>query len=227
MVPLPGFSADAPTGVLAVIPVAQLHPAQPSLGYREVNYRMQQFTAMTPATLDEYLREHYIPIAIAPNGTPFVVDHHHRAIAIQRTGLRETVYVKVLENCRNHTEAEFWHLMIEHQWVYRYDKNGNGPIDPRSIPHRLADLPDDVYRGLAWAVLRAGGYQKSDIPFQEFMWGNYLRQHLTFENTDVGFHQAVQGALPLCQLPAASSLPGFVGIPAASGSSASLNLPLT
>jgi hypothetical protein len=74
----------------------------------------------------------------------------------------------------------------------------------------LADLQDDKYRSLAWAVLEAGGYQKSDVPFQEFMWGNYFRQHLIFENSEEGFRQAVIEALPLCQSPQASQLPGYI-----------------
>lgn len=70
-------------------------------------------------------------------------------------------------------------MMKENAWVYLYDKDGN-TVEPDTIPSNLADLQDDKYQSLAWAVLEAGGYQKSDVPFQEFSWGNYFRQHLTF-----------------------------------------------
>ncbi|MEH1846337.1 MAG: ParB-like protein [Nostoc sp.] len=205
---IPSYNSDLPIGTLSKIAVSLLHPAQLSLGYREVEYRIQQFKAITSEELDAYLLEHYLPIAIAPNRLPYVVDHHHRARAIQITGLRETVYVKVLENCKDWTEAEFWQMMKKNAWVYLYDKDGN-TVEPDAIPSNLADLQDDKYRSLAWAVLEAGGYQKSDVPFQEFLWGNYFRQHLTFKNTEEGFRQAVNQALLLCQLPQASKLPGY------------------
>ncbi|MBW4549925.1 MAG: hypothetical protein KME35_02220 [Aphanocapsa sp. GSE-SYN-MK-11-07L] len=202
------FNPDLPTGQLGLANVSRLHPAQMALGYREVTYRVQQFKAMTTVELDAYLQEHFLPIVIAPNHLPYVVDHHHRARAIQITGLRETVYVKVLENCQNWTEAEFWQLMKQKAWVYLYDKDGKS-VEPSAIPNGLAQLQDDKYRSLAWGILQAGGYAKSDVPFQEFLWGNYLRQILPFEDTEAGFNQAVLEALPLCKSPEASHLPGY------------------
>ncbi|WP_210404644.1 ParB-like protein [Chroococcidiopsis sp. TS-821] len=209
MATIPTYTSELPVGTLSEIEVSLLHPAQPALGYREVNYRVQQFKAMSSKELDTYLREHFLPVAIAPDGVPYVVDHHHRARAIQLTGLRETVYIKVLENCKDSTEAEFWQMMQENAWVYLYDKDGN-PIEPDEIPANLALLQDDKYRSLAWAVLEAGGYQESNVPFQEFMWGNYFRQHISFEDTDEEFTKAVNEALILCRKPQASQLPGYI-----------------
>jgi hypothetical protein len=206
---VPSYHPDLLPGTLSLVAVEQLHPAQVALGYREVEYRIQQFQAMTPAELDAYLLEHFLPVVIAPDRLPYVVDHHHRSRAIQMTGLRDTVYIKVWENCKDWTRAEFWHLMQENAWVYPYDKAGQ-LVDLEAIPARLSGLQDDPYRSLAWGVLQAGGYDKSDVPFQEFLWGNYFRQHLEFDNTtDAGFQQAVTEALTLCQRPEASHLPGF------------------
>ncbi len=207
--PVPDFNPDLPAGQLSLAAVSNLHPAQMALGYREVAYRVQQFNAMTPAELDAYLQEHFLPIVIGPDRLPYMVDHHHRARAIQLTGLRETVYVKGLENCQDWTEAEFWQLMKQQAWVYLYDKNGE-PVEPNAIPSGLAQLQDDQYRSLAWGILQAGGYAKSDVPFQEFLWGNYLRRILPFEDTEAGFNQAVMAALPLCRSPEASHLPGYI-----------------
>jgi hypothetical protein len=209
---IPHYNPNLPINTLSLALVSELHPAQMALGYREVAYRVQRFQAMPPDELDTYLLEHFLPVVIAPDRLPYVVDHHHRARAIQMTGLRKTVYIKVLENCKDWSEAEFWHLMREKAWVYLYDKDGQ-PIDPSAIPRGLADLQDDKYRSLAWGVLEAGGYERSDIPFQEFLWGNYFRQHLSFDNTDAGFQQAVAEALPLCQSPEASHLPGYISDP--------------
>jgi hypothetical protein len=208
MATIPSYNSDLPVGTLSVIDVSLLHPAQLSLGYREVNYRIQQFKAMTSEELDAYLLEHFLPVAIAPNRLPYVVDHHHRARAIQLTGLKETVYIKVIENCKDCTEAEFWQMMRENAWVYLYDKDGN-PVEPAAIPSNLAQLQDDKYRSLAWAVLQAGGYEESDVPFQEFMWGNYFREYISFEDTEEEFKKAVDKALLLCRKPQASKLPGY------------------
>lgn len=206
---IPNYNPDLPAGTLLLVAVSVLHPAQLALGYREVAYRIQQFKAMTPDELDAYLLEYFLPVVIAPDRLPYVVDHHHRARAIQMTGLRETVYAKVLENCKDWTEAEFWCLMQEQAWVYLYDKDGQ-PIELSAIPANLAKLQDDKYRSLAWAVLRAGGYKKSDVPFQEFMWGNYFRRFLSFEDTEEAFQHAVNEALLLCRSPEASRLPGYI-----------------
>ncbi len=203
------YNSDLPPATLLLVAVSVLHPAQLALGYREVAYRIQQFKAMTPDELDAYLLEYFLPVVIAPDRLPYVVDHHHRARAIQITRLRETVYVKVLENCKDWTEAEFWHLMQEQAWVYLYDKDGQ-PIEPSVIPANLAELQDDKYRSLAWAVLRAGGYEKSDVPFQEFIWGNYFRRFLSFEDTEEAFQHAVNEALLLCRSPEARRLPGYI-----------------
>ncbi len=121
---IPSYSPALLTGTLSLAAIHQLHPAQAALGYREVAYRIQQFQAMTPDQLDAYLLEHFLPVVIAPDRLPYVVDHHHRARAIQMTELRETVYVKVLENCQDWTTAEFWQLMQQQAWVYLYDKDG-------------------------------------------------------------------------------------------------------
>lgn len=207
---IPNYTSDLAEGTLCLAAVSILHPAQASLGYREVDYRIQQFKAMIPQQLDAYLRENFLPVAIAPNRLPYVVDHHHRARAIEITGLRQTVYVKVLTNCSDRTQEQFWQVMKDRAWVYLYDQEGN-PIQPENIPSHLADLADDKYRSLAWAVRMEGGYQKSSVPFQEFLWGNYFRQCFTFENTEQGFRQAVTEALTLCRLPQASHLPGYSG----------------
>jgi len=209
MQPVPDYSPDLLPGMLGLAAVEHLHPAQVALGYREVEYRIQQFQAMTPDELDAYLLEHFLPIVIAPDRLPYVVDHHHRARAIQMTGLRKTVYVKVWENCKDWTKAAFWQLMEEKAWVYPYDKDGQR-VELEAIPDSLAALQDDPYRSLAWSVLQAGGYTKADVPFQEFLWGNYFRQHLPFENTEAGYQQVVNAALQLCRSPAASHLPGYI-----------------
>lgn len=214
MQPVPGYNPDLSPGTLSLAVVDLLHPAQVALGYREVQYRIQQFKAMTPDELDAYLLEHFLPVVIAPDHLPYVVDHHHRARAIQMTGLRETVYIKVWENCKDWTEAAFWQLMQEKAWVYLYDKDGQ-LVEPSALPAGLAELQDDKYRSLAWGVLQVGGYAKSEVPFQEFLWGNYFRQHLTFENTEEGFQQAIHEALRLCRSPEASNLPGYISNDAA------------
>nr|RNJ64849.1 MAG: chromosome partitioning protein ParB [Leptolyngbya sp. IPPAS B-1204] len=206
---LPDYNSNLSSGTLSLAVVDLLHPAQVALGYREVHYRIQQFQAMTPPELDAYLLEHFLPVVIAPDRLPYVVDHHHRARAIQMIGLRKTVYVKVWENCKDWSRAEFWQLMQEKAWVYPFDKNGRS-VDLEAIPASLAELQDDQYRSLAWGVLQAGGYAKSEVPFQEFLWGNYFRQHLSFEDTEAGFQQAINETLQLCRSQAASHLPGYI-----------------
>ncbi|EQA44176.1 putative ParB-like nuclease [Leptospira broomii serovar Hurstbridge str. 5399] len=203
------YTSDLQIDDFSVVDTSTLHPTQLCLGFREVQYRIGQFKEMSSEDLDSYLKENYLPVVIGPDKRPYVVDHHHRARAIELTDMRDTVYIKVLKNCCEWKERDFWLMMRENAWVYLFDKDGN-PADTEEIPSSLEDLKDDKYRSLAWAVRKAGAYEKSDKPFQEFLWGDFFRQRIDFEDTEEGFQAAVNKAVELCKTHEAKHLPGFI-----------------
>jgi hypothetical protein len=83
--------------------------------------------------------------------------------------------------------------------------------DPAQLPTSLLTMQLDPYRGLAWAVMVAGGYaERKDVFFQEFAWGNYFRDKVRWDDRDdAAFTRAVEEAGALAHAPAATALPGY------------------
>lgn len=99
--------------------------------------------------------------------------------------------------------------MEQRHWVYLFDEEGRGPKTPADLPKKIAELRDDPYRGLAWAVRKQNGFAKTDDPFAEFRWANYLRQRVKIGERPGDFERAVELALPFCRLKDAKDLPGY------------------
>ena len=70
-------------------------------------------------------------------------------------------------------------------------------------------MADDPYRSLAWAVRRAGGYEKTSLLYAEFKWADYFRKNIHIARGDAAFKKAVKDALMLCRSEKSRCLPGF------------------
>ena len=46
------------------------------------------------------------------------------------------------------------------------------------IPHDPMGLQESYYRGMAWVIREVGAFEKTDIPFAEFFWGDFLRDKM-------------------------------------------------
>ena len=88
-------------------------------------------------------------------------------------------------------------------------------IDPKS----LLEMQSNIYRGLGWAVMKAGGFEEKKGPdgfFQEFYWGDYFRAKVRWnDGDDEDFKRAVKEAVALAHDPAAAKLPGYIPAPKA------------
>lgn len=204
------FAPTLQAGALCEVKVAVLHPTQFCLGQREVQLRARKISELRAKKLDAYLAAHVVPIVIGPDGVPYILDNHHFACAIKEAGVRETVHAKVKENWADVKGEEFWARMKNNKWVYLYVK-GVGPLEPSALPAHLADMTDDPYRSLAWAVRDRGGYTKSDdVPYADFQWADFFRTRVKVGNAERDFNAAVEQALPLAQSAEAKALPGYV-----------------
>jgi hypothetical protein len=77
------------------------------------------------------------------------------------------------------------------------------------MPRTLAELQDDPFRSLSWAVKKAGGFAKDKTPFSEFRWADFFRSRIPLElvRRDFAFAQAL--AMHVAHSIEASALPGW------------------
>jgi hypothetical protein len=98
--------------------------------------------------------------------------------------------------------------MDRNLWVHPLDENGVRH-HYSLIPTDLKKLIDDVYRSLAAFVRNAGGYDKTPLPFAEFVWADFFRRNIAIEDVRANFDAAVETAIPLARSQRASRLPGY------------------
>ena len=99
--------------------------------------------------------------------------------------------------------------MDKRNWVHPYDEYGilKSFVD---VPRHLTHLIDDPYRSLAGYVRNAGGYQKTDAAFSEFLWADFFRSRITLTDINSNFKRAVQKGVVLAHTIKAKMLPGYV-----------------
>jgi hypothetical protein len=204
------YAATLSEGVICRVEIAKLRPTQFAVGKWEVDRRAEKIAKMKSEKLQNYLEEHLPTIVIGPRGEPYIIDGHHLCGALMKSKLRTTVDAKVAANFGDLTPAKFWAAMKSKGWVYPYDEKGRGPLDVDKLPKTIADLADDPYRSLAWAVRERGGWEKSPSSFAEFQWAQFFRSRIKIDNRPGGFEKAVEQAIKLSRSPEAKDLPGYV-----------------
>ena len=187
--------------------VLELMPTQFSLGLREVRRKVAKIKALARDKRREYLRTRPVPVVIAPGRSWRLVDHHHHARACWEAGVKE-LPVEVKADFSGLSDEEFWRRMERSHWVHLRDQFGHGPHPPRLLPEDVRGMADDPYRSLAWALRHSGAYDKTDAPFAEFLWADFLRGELVCAPGDEGFARALKDASALARSPLARHLPG-------------------
>lgn len=206
------FRPDLPAGTAYTLDARRLHPTQLSLGWREVVAKQKSFDAMTPAEVTAYLVKKDVPVVIGPGGVPYLTDGHHTLRAlIESAAADKTAYGHILANWTELDAATFWQRMQENNFTYLMDGAGHGPVPPSQLPPSLSGLQLDPWRGLAWGVMKAGGFEeRKGVFFQEFRWAGFFRDKIHWDDRDdEAFADAVKAACVLAQSPAAAGLPGY------------------
>jgi len=174
---------------------------------REVQAKVKKIKAMTPKQRKKYVSDHCVPVVKA-NGVLYLIDHHHFVRACWETGIKK-VHVHIISDKGTIEKKTFWKFMVSNHWVYLTDQFGRSNNDPRLLPLDVRGMSDDPYRGLAWAVREAGGFDKIEVPFSEFQWANFLRTRIDLDEIKESFTSALKSAVFTCKGKAASKLPGF------------------
>ncbi len=189
-------------------PVRDLKPTQFALGLREVARKVAKMKAMSHGERHDYVHARPVPVVLSAKGHHHLVDHHHHARACWEVGVEE-VPVEVKADLSHLGPAEFWEAMRRAHWVHLHDQFGHGPHEPHLLPEDICGLADDPFRSLAWALRNAGSYDKTAVPFAEFLWSDFLRKEIVVEPGDAGFARALAAAERLAHDPKAKHLPGW------------------
>ena len=184
-----------------------LYPTQLTVGMIEVELKRKHLAALSPPKQQEFLQAHAMPAVIGPGKKLYITDHHHLARAAWDAGISAACFV-VEADLSAQDAAEFWQQMNENQWVHPLDQHG---VRHRyeSIPSRLDQLTDDIYRSLAGFVRDAGGFDKTPTAFAEFIWADFFRRNIAIEDLQGDFQQAVKDGQRLARSPFAKRIPGF------------------
>lgn len=189
--------------------ISEVFPTQVNLGMKEVAHKIKLIKNMSTQEFDQYLELKITPVVIGPGGKIYVVDHHHHIYSLIKSEKKQ-VYVHILSNWSSLSVKEFWHKMVQKQWVYLYDQGNR--ISVRALPGSFKDMGDDPFRSLAWSVREMGGFEKVDqIPFFEFAWANFYKTYLTKQMVIDQYSIAQKAAYDLTKSKAAKKLPGYKG----------------
>jgi hypothetical protein len=195
--------------ILQPIRITDLRPTQMTVGMREVKEKRDHLRKHVAKKIGKYLGSHMIPVVLGPKQRPYIIDHHHLALALHKEGL-EHVLVSVVANLSALEPDAFWIVLDHHAWVHPYDANGRRrPV--ADIPKSIADMADDPFRSLAGELRRAGGFAKDITPFSEFLWADFLRRSIKRGQVEKSFTDALDRALILAKSQEARYLPGWCG----------------
>jgi hypothetical protein len=189
--------------------VHELRPTQGAVGYCEVIQKQEEWKQLDPKERKKLISQHWFPAVLGPGHQYFIVDHHHLGLALHHEGA-EQVNLTVLKDLSWLEQDVFWKIMEFHQWVHPYDEHGKR-IGFDQIPKSIADLKDDLYRGLAGEVRKSGAFAKDVTPFSEFLWADYYRTQLPVKSLQKDWEATLTLACHLAKLPEARYLPGWCG----------------
>ncbi|TDY26933.1 hypothetical protein B0G81_7465 [Paraburkholderia sp. BL6665CI2N2] len=194
---------------MITLKIERLRPTQLTHGAREVRNKISQYKALSGHDLEMAIAEKPIPVVYGPGDTPFATDHHHVAAALWHVGVK-SVPVVLVRDLSSYSQASFWLSMENERWAYPFDAEGKRrPFS--DLPEHIWALPDDEYRSLAAAVRDAGGYEKTNVPLEEFRWADFFRSNLPRPDSDEKFAALVDEAISLAKTKAALGLPGYLG----------------
>jgi hypothetical protein len=192
------------------IAVNHLRPTQITVGMIEVHEKMKHLKELRdrPPHLKDFLANNLIPVVKGPEDKFFVTDHHHLGRAMWEAGI-DGASLDVDANLSNLADSAFWQEMDRRKLVHPYDDRGHKQ-DFEHIPHHVKQLLDDPYRSLAARVRNAGGYDKTQRPFAEFLWADFFRPRIKAELLKDDFDKAVQQAMAYAGSAACEKLPGYI-----------------
>lgn len=195
---------------LIPVKLEALRPTQMTVGYREVKAKRKHWKTLGKRDRQAAIDSHWFPAVLGPGGMHYITDHHHLGLALIDEGVT-SVKAMLLKDLSWLDETIFWRMMEHNQWVHPFGPDGTRG-DYANLPKDLTGLEDDPYRSLAGELRTAGGYAKDATPFSEFLWADFLRQHVTLDLIRKNFAKALDVAMHHAHEQDARYLPGWSGV---------------
>lgn len=195
--------------VLRPHPIRELRPTQMTVGMREVERKREAWRARAAHDGGEFLGAHMVPAVLGPGGRLWLIDNHHLVRALHEEGVKHVLVAQVAD-LAHLPKRRFLTFLDQRNWLHPFDAEGHRR-DAKDLPRRIDKLADDPWRSLAGEVRRAGGYAKSQVPYTEFLWADFLRDHVSRDLMTDNFDKALKKGLSLARKHKARHLPGFAG----------------
>jgi hypothetical protein len=201
------IAMQSPDPLVKPTPIADLRPTQITVGMREVATKRQSWRQEHGNDAAQFLGRHMIPVVLGPKNRPYVIDHHHLALALHQEKV-QNVLVTVVSDLSHLSKDAFWVVLDNRGWMHPFDDKGvRRPYS--AIPNAIRDLTDDPFRSLAGALREAGGFAKEVTPFSEFLWADFMRRRIKRSVVENDFDRALKFALRAAKSPDARYLPGW------------------
>lgn len=181
-----------------------------TVGMLQVKHKCKRLKELKkrPIELVQFILLHPIRVVLGPKGKAYVIDHHHLALALTKAKF-ETAPMLIEDDFSRLSPTAFWKKMIARQFVHPVDADGK-VLPVTRLPLRLKDLKDDPYRSLAGFVREAGGFNKVQTPFAEFLWADFYRTRIKEKTIRNELSKTLEHALKLASHKDAAALPGFL-----------------
>jgi autotransporter-associated beta strand protein len=146
---------------LYTVSVDNIMPTQLNEGLTEVGKKSDGFNEITSAAaLQSNLLTDIEPVVIGPDGKLYLTDGHHTFTALEDSAWgtsNPTVYVNVIANYSNLTEAQFFATMQAKNLLLPLNDGVPETVNDSTgapIPTSLTALTSNVYRGLEYSILK-------------------------------------------------------------------------
>ncbi len=189
----------------------RLAPTQMNIGLIAMKDKVQKIEKKDrEGELLKYLNKKIAPAFIGPDGRYYIIDRHHTSRALYEAKVSfKRFKVDIIKDLSHLSWDEFFGFMQKRQFLYLYDQ-GVGPLSPNTLPKYIWDLSDDPFRSLSWMVRERGGFKKVDIPYLEFIWGDFFRKRIHLNGHEqCDLDRVFKEAFELSQSDEASFLPGY------------------
>lgn len=212
---LVGFTVrgELKVGDKAKVRIQDLRPTQFAVGMTEVESRQNALAfekEKGEESFRDYLKGKRKLAAIGPGGQLYLVDGHHLALALDRSGF-DSIYIEVIADYSQLTETDFWEKMQKKGYAYLRDENGKKK-PASALPTEVKGLKNDPYRSLAWMLETLGAYEKIERPFHEFEWAELLRDEMKIRgDSPKDWKRAVEKGWKIVTGKLAKKIPGYIG----------------
>ena len=207
-------SARAKNSVPILGSMLNLAPLQFNVGFNEIDSRIPKIKEEIEKgskKFDAYLKSRPVQVVRDRGGKLYIINGNHFARALFNLGIVQIYYVEI-ENYSKLSQKAFERKLKKKQYLFLRDNGEKRPFN--ALPKTVAQLTDDPYRSLAWAIRRMGGYKDLDLAFQEFYWADFFRKRVKVDfSTHETTNLTLAHALTLAHSKKARKLSGYISKP--------------